>query len=304
MRRKFNLKINKPIHHYCSISGFTLIEILVVIFITSFFAPVLLTSLYQFGQFQTRIDNLITIHMRIGITAHQLEKDIMGAFIPMQAQKEKKENKEHKPLEQIFFSVHKDGKLQTLSFISNNPTQVYVGEKVGTIKPRIVRVHYTMQPEEGQPNSFVLMRQESTELEIEKYKDYKKIHAYELLSGIKSLSCTFTACIEKKKETKKQNEKEEEEQKPIYEYQTVSEWSSETKGTQSTTKTEKETPWPRIPCHVTIKLALWDKQYTKEQTYTLGVDILTDDAIAKPEQPQEEKQPPIENDKTEMDNES
>lgn len=274
--------------------GFTLIELLVVLTLTAFLLPMLFTSLYQCTEFKKRVDTLVDIHMRIGVAANQLEKDLMGAFVPVQADKKDAEKKE---IEKIFFSVHKDKQLQTLSFISNNPVQAYVGQKVGKIKPKIVRTHYTIQPEEDHPSSYILMRQESEDLDAESYKDYKKILPTELLHGIKSFSCVFTACIEKKKEDKKQLDAQatEQSQKPDYEYKIVSEWSSEKKESEKT----NSTPWPLIPCRVVCTIVLWDIDYTQEHKYTVIADILIDDAIAKQEQQKPDAQKQVAQEKSE-----
>jgi hypothetical protein len=319
--------------------GFMLIELIIATLIASMVAAILLAALAQSNRFMTIVDNLVDTSVRVGVASHQLEKDLMGAFIPVQAkpldtpagqalgasgadassaqgnkQTEKKgvaqelsEQKgagstpKAKIIEKIFYSTNKNGQFDTLTFITNNPLVVYVGQDVGTVKPKVVRVQYTLKPEADKKNSFALFRQESNELDLEQYKN---VTAYELIGGIRSCNMTFTACIEKKQEEAKASaEKTPEKPKVEYEYKTQNEWVSEQKkessfanATQNGADKKEKEEFPRIPYSVEIKMILWDLQDKREREFTIVCQIPTD--FAEPEEsPEPEKKPQQDNKK-------
>lgn len=283
--------------------GFMLIELIVATLIASMVATVLLTSLSQGSRFQTVIDNLVDTSMRIGVVSNQLEKDLMGAFIPVQAQEDvdavksgqqkepadKKnavdektaEKQKPKPIEKIFYSTNKDGKLDTLTFITNNPLVVYVGKDVGELKPKVVRVQYSLKPEADKKDSYALFRQESMELDLEQYKN---VRAYEVVGGIKNCTVVFTARIEKKEEQAKDSQAQP---KISYEYKTLNDWVSEQ---QQETDKEKA-PFPRIPYSIEMKIALWDNQDKREKEFTIVCQIPVDFTAPKKEEKKQPEQP-------------
>ena len=311
--------------------GFMLIELIIATLIASMVAAILLAALAQSNRFMTIVDNLVDTSVRVGVASHQLEKDLMGAFIPVssfvktsedkqakgeQKSSEKKEQespkgtenalqkKEAKVIEKIFYSTNKNGQFDTLTFITNNPLVVYVGQDVGTVKPKVVRVQYSLKPEADKKNSFALFRQESNELDLEQYKN---VTAYELIGGIRSCNMTFTARIpvsappsrEASEGSRKASEKEE----IKYEYKTQNEWVSEQKkessfanATQNGADKKEKEEFPRIPYSVEIKMILWDLQDKREREFTIVCQIPTD--FAEPEEsPEPEKKPQQDNKK-------
>lgn len=277
--------------------GFMLIELIVASLVASMVAAILLVALAQSGRFQMIVDNLVDSSVRIGVVSHQLEKDLMGAFIPNQSkEKDKKsekksaesavDKKEQKIIEKIFYSTNKNGQFDTLTFITNNPLVVYVGKDVGVVKPKVVRVQYTLKPEADKKNSYALFRQESMELDLEQYKN---VTAYELIGGIKSCTMTFTARIPKQQD--KQQSSEQNPIKVLYEYKTQNDWVSEQKK-----ESEKEKPeFPRIPYSVEMKMILWDLQERKEKECTIVCHIPTD--FAEPQENTKEPEKPKKDDK-------
>jgi type II secretory pathway component PulJ len=302
--------------------GFMLIELIIATLIASMVAGVLLTALSQSTRVQTSVDNVIDMSVRIGVVANQLEKDLMGAFIPTQAVPQEEEKKEQavpadkkddagkkdsteqkgvekekpKPIEKIFYSTNKDGRFDTLTFITNNPLVVYVGKDVGEVKPKVVRVQYSLKLEPDKKNSYTLFRQESMELDLEKFKNTR---AYEVISGIKNCTVTFTARIEKKEEsssakatadtaTSKANAK------VSYEYKTQNEWTSE----QKKEADKEQSAFPRIPYNVEIKLLLWDRQDKKEKEFTIICNIPVDFTAPKKEDKKEPEPPKEDKDQT------
>src|SRR5690606_20309933 len=185
--------------------GFMLIELIIATLIASMIGSLLLTALYQGGRSQAAIDTMFETSVRVGIVTGQLEKDFMGAFVPVQARiKDEKEEDEEsstakppaskstekkpvstdkdskeekvskpaeKPLEKIFYSINKGTRLDHVTFITNNPLAVFVGKDVGVVKPKVVRVQYTLKAEDEKQkkDTFTLFRQEGTELDLSKF---------------------------------------------------------------------------------------------------------------------------------------
>jgi len=310
--------------------GFMLIELIVATLIASMIGTLLLTALSQATRFQRSVDLMVDTSLRVGIASHQLEKDFMGAFIPTQAQVEKKEDKKEtaekaggekkegkesqekqatgeketkvkkpaeKPIEKIFYGTNKDNHLDILTFITNNPLTVFVGKDVGVVKPKVVRVQYSLKPEnekEKKSDTFVLMRQESTELDLAKYTN---VRSYELIGGIKECTVTYTARIKKEDEAKKAaaangGDKDKgaakgagaQKEKVQYEYKTMPEWVSEQKEEAGKKQSDQEeAPFPRIPYMMEIKMVLWDMQHNNTHDCVLSFMLPTDFSVTKKE---------------------
>lgn len=307
--------------------GFSLIELMIATALSSMIGALLIAALYQGARSQTAIDSLFDASLRIGIVNNVMERDLMGAFVPMQARiKEEKEEQEEaqdkkttqkkdtdakkadtkkgqeaekqtvskpaeKPLEKIFYATPKGENLDVLTFVTNNPIEIFVGKDTGIAKPRVVRVQYRLQleNEKESKDTFMLMRQESAELDLSKFNTTR---AYEVIGGIKSFAVTYTARITKK-EAQPNNaqpkspsnaqqksatppagaQKEAAQPKITYEYKTTKEWVSEQ--AQENQKKEEEAP-PRIPYRVEIKMVLWNKQHTKEEEWSISFELPVD----------------------------
>jgi prepilin-type N-terminal cleavage/methylation domain-containing protein len=308
--------------------GFSLIELMIATALSSMIAALLVTALYQGSRSQTVIDSVFDTSLRVGIVNNILERDLMGAFVPTQARiKDEKEDQEdaedkkasqkketdtkktdtkkdqadekqkvskpaEKPLEKIFYGTRKGENLDVLTFITNNPLEVYVGKDSGVAKPKVVRVQYRLQleNEKESKDTFVLVRQESTELDLSKFNATR---AYEVIGGIKSCVVKYTARMVKKEEQKKnatppagaQKEAQQKGAKPTadtakqntppktYDYKTMQDWVSERP--QEDNKKEEET-LPRVPYRVEIRIRLWNKKHTKEQEFTLSFELPVD----------------------------
>jgi type II secretory pathway component PulJ len=286
--------------------GFMLIELIIATLIASLVAGVLFAVLFQSSRVQTSVDTVIDLSVRIGVVENQLEKDLLGAFIPKQAEesssakavadKQAEDKKEDgqgqkapaketpKPIEKIFYSTNKNGQLDTLSFVTNNPLVVYVGKDVGVVKPKVVRVQYTLKTEENKKDSYALFRQESMELDLEKYKN---VTPYEVIGGIKRCTVTFTARILKPSSVKASEGAQE--TKKEYEYKTQNEWVSEQK--KENTENKEKSEFPRIPYSVEMKLLLWDLQEKKEKEFTIVCEIPTDFSPIKKQEKKEPEKP-------------
>ncbi len=247
--------------------GFILIELLIATLIAGMISVLLLTALQQTNKFQAVIDDNIDIYTRATIFHRQLEKDIMGAFVPVQAYKQLTNDKKQKkpPLDYVFYSINRDKRLDILTFITTNPLAVYWGAKAGSAKPRVARVVYQLQPEDEKKTSFILFRQEGSELAFAHYKkdNPKAPRAYQLINGIKDLSVTYTIVEEQEDPNKKPS------------YKTVNTWNWPQKNQQN----KKEEP--PLPQFITVNLALWDNDYKRDVSFTFTFTLLIE---AKKEQ--------------------
>lgn len=310
------------VHNKSCTHGFMLIELIVASLIASLLSAVLLTALSQSSRVQTSVDTTVDLSERIGIVVNQLEKDLAGAFVPVQAEQpdieqamqdtvsssadssgnksaqgtgdKTDQKKQPKPIEKIFYGTNKDGMLDTLTLVTNNPLVVFVGKDVGTVKPKVVRVQYTLKPDVENKNSFILFRQESNELDL---AEYKNVRPYEVIGGIKKLQVSYTARLEKKEKSKASDaaaEKSPEKPKKSYEYKIQSDWVSEKKDENKKAQAQgddKEPEFPRIPYSVEFKITLWDKQNKKEKDYTLVCAIPVDSIEAQLHD--EKESPPV-----------
>jgi type II secretory pathway pseudopilin PulG len=242
--------------------GFVLIELVIATLIASMISILLLTALQQATKSQAVIDNNIDIHTRAIIFFQQFEKDIMGAFVPVQGYKESTHNKlQKKPLlDYIFYSSNQNQKLETLTFITTNPLAVYWGEKTGSAKPRVARIVYRLNPDNEKKESFVLFRQEGSDLPFPLYKkeNIKGARAYQLINGIKNLSIDYAIPEDQKDKGKKLT------------YKIVNTWNWPSKEKQEKIKE------PPLPKFITVILTLWDNNYQNDVSFTFTFSLLSE----------------------------
>lgn len=272
-------------------TGFTLIELLLALSFSSIILSILFTSFFQINRTAIIAEDLIEMDSRQQTFAHFFQRDITGAFVPVQAiEVEKKEEKskdeaaakaqkaeavrtpivkkkEEKPVKlvnDIFYSINKGDMLNELTFITNNPVRVYAYANNTEVKPKVVRVVYRLEPDKGKKGSYKLMRQEDTQLDFANYKKNatKPIKAYEMINNIKSLKVEFQAPQPPKEESK---DKKSEKKEPII-FETKKEWHSD-----EIRKAQKKQS--QIPQFVTVTLSLWDNQQEQDHTLTLNYQI-------------------------------
>lgn len=237
--------------------GFTVIEFIVGMLVASILLSTLLASFFNINAVLRIAQDIIDLDTRAAIVQNQLEKDLSGAFVPVQVApspaKEEKDKK--KPIGDIFMSKNKDGQLLVLTFISNNPIIVYSQKRIA--KPRVVRIVYRLVPEENKKDSFKLLRQEGTELDFKAY-DLKtgKIKAYELATLLKKLTVEF--------KIPKPPEKGKSDKEKIIEFESAKEWPLERK------ESDKQ---QGVPNFVTITMNLWDNEQREERSGQFNITI-------------------------------
>jgi prepilin-type N-terminal cleavage/methylation domain-containing protein len=270
--------------------GFTIIELLVSMFIASVLSVSLTNYLGQVYTFQTIITNLIDADIRAIMVSAQFESDLMGIFIPydpssinLQSDKKQinktstdksteqtenettKEEKKIKPYENVFLAQTKDKQLQVLSMISTNALNVYWSETVGKPKPNITRITYRLIPDPINKQSFMLTRREQGDLIYKPYKDEKQLSdEYVLADGIKELIITYHAQPQTIDDDKDSTNKVESVETHVWQYPKKNESQEEEKE-----KKEEIT----LPNMATIELILWNEQYNRSTLYSYAIEI-------------------------------
>jgi type II secretory pathway pseudopilin PulG len=214
-------------HQVTTTAGYTLIELVIVMLFSGIIISTLFSSFALLTRVSRAVDSLISFDARRALLANQIQKDIAGAFIPIQALIEEKkelpstavdekkvveiskEPQEKKPkrLQDPFISKEKNNRLSLLSFISRNPLRVYQKEKGVIEKPRVVRIIYRLVEQKEKPGYFTLFRQEGTQLDLDVYnkKADSASRMIEVADNIKDIKVTLAA---EKKQEKKESKKE------------------------------------------------------------------------------------------------
>jgi len=269
--------------------GFTLLELLAALAITSVVITLLFNSLFQTTQIVDRSDNLININTRAILVQHQLEKDLMGTFLPVQSFKEKEEEKkpekkESKKLTKVFYGINRGPILDILTFITNNPMSAYWGKQTGKAKPKIARIVYRLVKDKEIKESYTLLRQEDSNLEFNSYGlgiGPKEIRSYALADGIKELSVNYKVILEPEEKKEKQEDKKTTAAKAPtakkeIKFKTLDQWNM-----------EKEMPKDikrRIPNVVDVKISFWDDKGQRDVPFEFSIHIIpetTEEPIKK-----------------------
>lgn len=274
-------------------NGFVLVELLLATLLAGLIGVVIFSAFYQTNLSVNVADNIIDVYSKASLLQHQLEKDLIGVCIPVEAtlsnekdkEQEKIKEKERQPFTKLFFSSHRDGKFSLLTFITNDPLRIYWDAKVGKATPNIARVVYRLVESKERKGSYVLLRQESPKLFFDAFTEgasATSIRAYELIDGIKELSIFYGVIREDK-------EKKETREKTSKEYKIVNEWDTDKiKEQQDVTR--------MIPNFVKLTIVLWDDRYIRSYPFTFIIPIATHfDGSAKKEAPvgqRPEKQAP------------
>jgi type II secretory pathway component PulJ len=305
--------------------GYFLLELLLSTAISTILLSALFVTLYQMNRSKKNIDIVISRSIRASLIQQQLQRDIMGVFVPVTTSSVQKEEKEEaetpaKPgeqknaptaqaeqtnpkassektsIEKIFFSKNKGANLETLTFITNNPMPVYWNDKAGKAQPKIVRVVYRLQPDPVRRGSFILLRQEGDDLQYASYDpglptEKQKFRLYEVVDGVKNFSAVYYYVPLEKKEPTNPGQKPSEQKKPVKkELKTVKEWL------QQKEDIGQQAGRPEIPRYVEIKVVLWDTTYQRDSEWKFTIPIvepvpLSNQNKPAPEAPAAKKEP-------------
>ncbi|MDR3550558.1 MAG: hypothetical protein P4L31_04035 [Candidatus Babeliales bacterium] len=301
-------------------SGFMLIEVMIATLIATIIAAALFVVLDQINRATVVTQNYADIYAKAAIVNKQFERDLAGFFLPLASQKDITEKKsevpkdkpsaanqpddknkkqvepekksDEKPIKKItkvFYAKNKDKNLELLTFITNNPMQVYWSDKSGKAKPRAARVVYRLMPDKEFKNSFVLSRQEGSGLYFDSYnkQDKSGSRQFEMIDGIKSFAIEYA--VEKPSPSDdKASEKKDEQVKPK-DYIMKKEWKDEQAKEENAAssddkKTEKKEK-KQFPEFVVIKMALWDDQKKRDTQFEFRIPLVAQGQ--QPAEPQE-----------------
>lgn len=285
-------------------AGFSLIELMISLVIAGMLSAALMTLIVQISGIQERLTIMTSIYGRIAVVQNQMERDIMGAFIPaqvdlLQTSTEKKE--QQKPLDKIFYATSKEGgRFELLTCITSSPLEIFFGVKNAQLKPRVARVVYRLVPDTQRKNSFVLMRQEGfSDLYFDKYNQDAtgQLRSYALIDGIQHMTVDY---ITIEQTTPKGDEKP----KRTYVKKPGS-WDSAPKEESAKESQEKKMGLKKepikLPNQAIFKLVLWNPSYTatKEFTYTIPIAYKASEYEMPPASKEPEEKEPAEGKKEE-----
>ncbi len=274
-------------------SGFTLIEILIATMIAAILSGFVFGLVKQMSRATVAVDSSVDIFMRAALVQRIIEKDVSGVCVPFTAlpqeepkkqqqqkpatppapgapkaqpaaQQENKEQKKAPEITKLFYAVGKGELIDLMTFITNNPLQTY-GATIGdNPKPRLARVVYRLKQRndtKAEHPVYVLMRQESYELDFEKFKEGGGIPEFEVIDNISSFECTFILLeTEEDKNGKKKSELVE---SPDWDHEKA--------------KGEKQEPDERrVPHAVTITVEIGDAPMKTMKTFEFTVPIVPD----------------------------
>ncbi len=246
--------------------GFVLLEVMVASLIAALLSTSLLTTIVQVNRLQETVSTITSVYGRIAILQNQMERDIMGAFVPaqvdlIQTTTERKAEKV-KPITKVFYGKNAGGRLDVLTCITSNPLQIYFGIKDRKLKPRVARVVYRLEPDKRRKNSFVLMRQEGRQLMFDAYKKDAQgaMRSYEMIDGIQSFSVQYIS-VEQKKSADGTMQRT---------YKKQNSWDS----LKPQTDPKKRREPVRLPNLIELQVALWDSAYKVTRSFTVVIPIM------------------------------
>lgn len=275
--------------------GFTLVEVLVATLVASLLSMFLMAALYEINRIVPIVDQAVIMNEDIALVHAQLERDFSGVTAPVEwyvrkpkngqkpsSQAEEEENEEEegsdmatkakRPLEKLFYSQNKQNMFDHVTFITTNPLNIYWSAKVGSAKPRVVRVRYLVKEETGgkrSEKSYVLVRQESPKLDYAALNNKEVVKEYEVLHNIQSITASYTAVIEEQAEGQVSAKKEAAaKEKKKREIKKVAEWVEKKESEENTS-----TKMPPVPRLAEYTITLWDTKQKKSRTYILTLRI-------------------------------
>ena len=210
--------------------GFTIIEVVIAIFLASLISLSLFQLLNQVRRAVKRITNVIDVDMPLIGFYNQVEKDVTGMFAPFSSMevfinkdKEAAKQKERekipfmpdkkdaplvsKPIENVF-ELEVKGTSFFWSFITTGGIQVLDAEGNVAPVPFVRRVAYVLESDPQQEGLYRLMyRFSGTNLELKDFQSADFTPSYELVNGIKQLGIEVTVLQVVEKEVKPDDKK-------------------------------------------------------------------------------------------------
>ena len=290
------------------VKGFSLIEVILAMAISIGLTAILFQSLSQSNVVLQRIITFSGLERKVTVLEQLLDREISGITIPNLVWDESKQNKddesngvskdgekkdadkknkdessekkdaqkENNIPQSFVYEADEAGNLKTFTFITTNPAAVYSEPQT-----RLVRIRYTFVPDPETPGTFIVMHQQSENLDPKVFAtdSNEGIRSYPLINGVKKLTCEFL--IEKSEEKSKDADKKEskkdakdlkkdtkEVHKKIRKLQVLKEWKEEEKkesdvkkdgkDTSEKTKKQEDQKRPDLPIFIHMDITLVD----------------------------------------------
>lgn len=280
-------------------SGFTLIEIMIATLIASVLSISLFYSYSQTNRMVGFIDDYVEIFDAAILIDQRFSKDVSGAFIPVQAIRQKKDDKAKKEpdkkkvdakqpdvkksekeqnkapvLKDPFISKNFENNLTMFSFITNNPVRSFWGKQSGGPKTNVARIVYTLEADKTAPKDkpkFTLYRQEGQDLNLSSYTNKEsQVERYAVAENVKACKILFIATDEHDKTT---------------EVKEFTDWV--------TSKDEKDFRSKiKLPETVVLTISLWNTDQTRDKEFVLVVPVAAPFSELPPQEPLKQASPP------------
>ena len=218
------------------VKGFSLIEVILAMAISIGLMGILFQSLTQSNVVLQKVITFSALERKTTVLQQLWDREISGIIVPAMvwdenaqnqdaegnqkesdskdvAEKDQKESKdktgskdekkEQKKLPQPFvYEMDEGGNLKMFTFITTNSVAIY-----GEPQVRLVRVMYRLQPDPENPGTFIVLHQQSENLDPKKFSTGSEngVRCYPVIDGVKKLTCEF---LVKKKDEKEKKEKE------------------------------------------------------------------------------------------------
>jgi prepilin-type N-terminal cleavage/methylation domain-containing protein len=253
--------------------GFTLLELVISLLLSSMLGTVLFTTFFQSSRTLRFVDEYAEVDSSMATILKQMERDVAGALEPVyrappknkeaEAQPDEPNKEKKKERAPSFIAKEKNKQLDYVSFVTTNPRSRFAPPLPTSVaKPSLVRVMYKLREAKERKDRFVLIRQESTNLAIASFAKKSEKPPRELIvsDAVEKCSIEYLYDIEG------------EEGQP--ETKTATEWGKKSE--------EKIPPLPRV---VKISLTVWDSRAQLKRSIDYYMQIYTTFVEPKP-QPQ------------------
>lgn len=285
-------------------AGSFLLEVVVGTLIASMITGVLMNTLSHMTKMSALVDGMANQVLQLTMIQHQFERDVSGMCVVHQAIIEEKEeqlqnkkqngqNEDNQAIEKnqnkaksdvdktkqavprlkkvFFVALGQENQMQQISFITNNPLPSYWHGTVGNAKPLKVRVVYFLKPDPQHQGSFILMRQESSNLLLDSFKD--TVTAYEIADHIASFSLMLsydTIQKEEKSKDAKSPMQSVQSNKPKTTIATVAQWDSD----ELLSKDNEY--YSLLPRAVTVEGQFWSSSYRYKEPFKMTIPVAAD----------------------------
>lgn len=261
-------------------SGMVLLEFLISSVLAVVVSTMISMALYQMFAASKAVNDMIDISMKYALLQQHLESDLMGVYIPQESVVIKNGSSNGQiaqKIDRIFQGLINKDVFSSMTFITNNSLLSSGKDILHATPVRSVRVVYKLMRQEGQKNSYVLIRQEGNSLDFASYESGSKVRSYEIVSGIKKMQVTYGFYA---------NQDAEKEGKLSFSI----EWNDKKKS-EGNSKKEQIT----VPEVVSFSLEFWDSQFEKSYMLECIIPLIARPSVPvvieeKEKTPEKEKQ--------------